>query len=505
MSDRAKPEFSLDQFSETEADEQFGLPDLKEHFADPLTPAVLRDWSARDFSSIYVRFRPHLEAHAKRFLANPSQVEEVIQDAFLYLMTSLPELDSELGVLRFLKWKVRLLALDVIRANSRTVSTPIEAHPDLESNDPEISQGLERAEEAAIVALALAKLSVRQREAIIATLYEDKPTEVVASQMGLSANAFRQLLFRARTAFKSALIGDLDTRGLAASQILSIAVRKAAQQSGRGIISVLALISFLGGITFLASVPNPSSENIAQSVAEPPMSEDELPKVESGSFAGGPDAAPTAPSETDSSQRASGLNNDWRADDPISTQVVLGVKASEGGDGLTGDPGTSEVTTTVSNFSITEEERALLLSQLDSDVVLVFGNSLEDEFENKVLEIDDSHTSLTLATMDNSVNRLNLGIRPDFSSVEFLFIENKDSQIVLAPRSVSVFQETREEGRTIQIAATDFLAGDLSGQILNLTSDTSTIFGSYLVIQIHVSPDNLITDSQVLFKTPMGS
>ena len=502
MSDKSNPEFSLDQFSKAENDEEFVLPEFREHFADTLSPAVLRDWTAKDFASVYVRFRPHLERHAGRFLANPSQVEEVVQDAFLYLMTSLPELDSELGVLRFLKWKVRLLALDAIRANSRTLITQIEAHPDLESKEPEISQGLERAEEAAIVALALAKLNVRQREAIIATLYEDKSIEVVASQMGLSVNAFRQLLFRARASFKRALVGDLDTRGLTASQILSVAVRKAAQQSGRGVISVIALISFLGGMTFLASQPNPSPESIAQSRVEFPITEEKSPQDQVGPFDGGPAPALSGPSENAPAQRAGDVLNDEKPGDPMPTQVTPDEKVDEGGDGLATDIGIAEVTTTAGTFSITEEERLLLLSQLDSDVGVVFGNSLEDEFRNGELEIDDSHSSLTFATLDSNFNRLSLGLRPDLSTVEFLFIENKASQIVLAPSSVSVFEETRQDSRVIQIAATDFLAGDLSGQILNLTSDTSTIFGAYLVIQIHLSPENLITDSQVLLKTP---
>ncbi|MEL0291699.1 MAG: sigma-70 family RNA polymerase sigma factor, partial [Aquiluna sp.] len=182
---------------EEESDEEFGMPELRVHLADSLTPAVLKDWTAADFASIYVRFRPHLERHARRFLVNPSQVEEVVQDAFLYLMTTLPELDSELGVLKFLKWKTRLLALDVIRANSKVTLAPIDESPDLASNDPELSQDLERAEDAGIVALALSKIQPRHREAIIATLYEEKSADVVAAQMGLSENAFRQLLFRA--------------------------------------------------------------------------------------------------------------------------------------------------------------------------------------------------------------------------------------------------------------------------------------------------------------------
>ncbi len=159
-------EYLLDE----ESDEEFGLPQIKER----LEPAKLKDWTASDFASIYVRFRPHLERHAKRFLVNPTQVEEVVQDAFLYLMTTLPELDSEIGVLKFLKWKTRLLALDVIRVNSRASFAPIDEVPEMAAKVDDFNQELERADDAAIVAMAMAKLNPRHREALIATLYEEK-------------------------------------------------------------------------------------------------------------------------------------------------------------------------------------------------------------------------------------------------------------------------------------------------------------------------------------------
>ena len=257
----------LESLLDEETDEEFGLPRFQEHFADSLTPAVLKDWSARDFASIYVRFRPHLERHAKRFLVNPSQVEEVVQDAFLYLMTTLPELDSELGVLKFLKWKTRLLALDVIRANSRVSIAPLDSQREFEADLPEMSQELERADDAAIVSLALAKLQPRHREALIATLYEEKSAEIVSNQMGLSENAFRQLLFRSRSAFKRALIGEVEITGLTMSEVLSIAARKAAAESGKlasvagAFLLVLALS--IGVIPNLAA--NLPEENVSQS------------------------------------------------------------------------------------------------------------------------------------------------------------------------------------------------------------------------------------------------
>ncbi len=260
----------LENLLDEESDEEFGLPEFKEHLADELTPAVLKDWTAQDFASIYVRFRPHLERHARRFLNNQTQVEEVVQDAFLYLMTTLPELDSELGVLKFLKWKTRLLALDVIRANSKRYMAPLDEQPDLAADLPEMGIELERAEDAAIVSLALAKLHPRHREALIASVYEEKSTEVVAAQLGLSENATRQLLFRARAAFKKALVGEAETAGLSISQILSLAAKKAAQESGKILGAagafLLVLAISLGVIPGL--VPSAPEE---QQVAESPL------------------------------------------------------------------------------------------------------------------------------------------------------------------------------------------------------------------------------------------
>ncbi len=263
----------LEQLLDQESDDDFGLPEFRDHFADELTPAVLKDWSAQDFASIYVRFRPHLERHARRFLNNPTQVEEVVQDAFLYLMTTLPELDSELGVLKFLKWKTRLLALDVIRANSKRYIGTIDDEPELAADLPEANEALERAEDAAIVRLALAKLPPRHREALIATIYEEKPTEVVASQLGLTENATRQLLFRARAGFKKALIGEAETAGLSMSQILSLAARKAAQDAGKvaGAVGafVLLIAVAIGVVPNLATQQQLTADAPTQTQAEP--------------------------------------------------------------------------------------------------------------------------------------------------------------------------------------------------------------------------------------------
>jgi RNA polymerase sigma factor (sigma-70 family) len=218
-------------------DAEFGQIQIKETAVQAQT---LKNWTSQDFANIYTRFRPHLERYSKRWLGNQSQIDEVVQDAFLYLMVTLPELDSEVGVLRFLKWKTRLLCLDVIRASGRAVINNIDDH-ELVADLPEISSSLEAADDAAVVRLALSKLTPRHREVLLATMYEEKSIAEVAAQVQLSENATRQLMFRARSAFKAALIGDLDTSGMSAGAILSVAARKAAAESKK--VGVQAMVT----------------------------------------------------------------------------------------------------------------------------------------------------------------------------------------------------------------------------------------------------------------------
>jgi RNA polymerase sigma-70 factor (ECF subfamily) len=227
-------------------------------------PFSIAEWSAQDFSNIYVRFRPHLERHARKFLNDPGQVEEVVQEAFLYLMTSLPELDSEIGVLKFLKWKTKMLALDVIRSSSRA---PVEVDVDsveLRANLPEPDSRLAQADDAAIVSMALAKLPLRQREALVAAVYEEKSHQAAAIQLGLSENAFRQLLHRSRAAFRKALIGEAETAGKSLSEILSIAAKKAAKESGRIASAAGAVLLILGLALALPFQPQLPAEQLSE-------------------------------------------------------------------------------------------------------------------------------------------------------------------------------------------------------------------------------------------------
>lgn len=243
---------NLNQGNAEEADDGIdSIPYFGATGLDSEQGVVLKDWSAQDFANIYVRFRPQLVLYAHKFLGEELQAEEVVHDAFLYLMTALPELDSEPGVLRFLKWKIKMLCYDISRSADSRLSVNVANFPeDIASNlDP--SDRLIRADDAAIVQLALARLSSRHREVLVATLYEEKSHDEVALQMGMDKNALRQLLFRARASFREALVGEAAVEGKTLSEILSLAMRHH-RKSARTVSSlVLLLCLYVAGLGFL--------------------------------------------------------------------------------------------------------------------------------------------------------------------------------------------------------------------------------------------------------------
>jgi RNA polymerase sigma-70 factor (ECF subfamily) len=456
--DREDP---LELLLDEESDSEFGLPEFKEHLADTLTPAVLKDWTAKDFASIYVRFRPHLERHARRYLRNNSQVEEVVQDAFLYLMTTLPELDSELGVLRFLKWKTRLLALDVIRSNSRASFTPLDEQPEFAADIPENGDALERADDAAIVALALAKLQPRHREALIATMYEEKANEVVAEQMGLSDNAFRQLLFRARASFKKALIGEAEVAGKSMAEILSIAARKAAKDSGKIIGAAGAFLLVLA--ISIGAVPGLFSPATTEQIAEPLP----VPAGESPAVVPVPEAS-TPVSEPDVSEVVSELSGE-------SAVIVPAIN-------MTQDSSKDEETE-----ALLDSMRPLLglssLQKLGADPA----GQVETQTPDQLVISNGSGVTAYLAYDLESANGIQF--------VSFRIV-SAGNEFIASPKSWIATKQTGEDGSTILfLGATSLTIGDSSGRFGNLSLDDSPVSSSKIHLEVVLDASGAVTSS----------
>ena len=478
------------EFVDGERDERFAL-----HLSEDLEPIALKDWTARDFANIYVRFRPHLERHANKYLSNPSQVDEVVQDAFLYLMTSLPELDSELGVLRFLKWKTKMLALDVIRAGARA---PIQVDSEVlersaGADDRDLNEAFERADDAAIVNLAFSKLSTRHREALVAAVYEEKSYEQAAQEMGLSENAFRQLLFRARSAFKKSLVGEAETAGLSVSQILSIAARKAASGSGKYIGSVGVLLLVLA-----LTLPGQfgGSSNVPQEVAGPAIPRVEPSQQFESSEVVTPDARAIESLEAASADTSaiqvvpfdSTIQGDNQAslqetstDEKITQEVEVPLTSTEpvGKSESDSDPG----------------YKMLLDFAERSNLVGVIGEF--GQFES----ISTDELSLISRSGENA---LMADIVLDHSdlSISYLWLElalAESQSLVLVPQTVHQEISQANGGKQLSYTATDFLVGDLVGTFGQVAANLPNLRDVAVHVAIELSDANVVESAELTF------
>lgn len=437
---------------------------------------VLKDWSAQDFANIYVRFRPHLISHARKFLREESQAEEVVQDAFLYLMTALPELDSELGVLRFLKWKTKMLCLDAIRLSQSGLSGRLVPLPDDLCDDIEVQDSLERADDAAIIRLALARLNPRHREALIATLYEGKTHEEVAEQMGVGDNALRQLLFRARASFKRALVGEAEVEGKSISEILHIASRR----SAAGVKAVTGISLSLVLLFGLVQLSIPKSEGLAE------LASSEFPR----SSAFGTYSRSFPPHSDDSDDQTTGEQLSL-SQIPVQPEAEF-VSASSAGvqsnskqesfsefdDAELVSDGFTVGSRSAASYAALDQEINDSLSVFTQDVLVT---TSEVDTQTKVL-------SFALGLGDGRVfAQLSQEDPLQVERIWVTFTSISDQELVAAPKIYFQSYSLDSDVSTTYVAATDFMVGDVEGAYDSVASTTSILFRAGLLISIEES------------------
>lgn len=447
--------------------------------------AVLADWSAEEFAKIYTLYRHHLVQQARSLLQDIHEAEDVVQEAFLYVMTSLPELDSELGVLRFLRWKTRMLCIDRLR--SQRAALPLDSWPkpeEVESGD-EPSDFLNRADDAAIVRLALAKLSPRHRQILIETIYEEKSYEEISQQLGLSSNAFRQLLFRARAAFKAALVGEADTAGMSVSQILSIGSRRL-RDSAKSAGAMKSAVVLLVSLAFVApmwrsSVSEPYAASPTPIIHEHRGSQEGL--------AGGVDYSdsPAKPFAT-----GSGL------DESPSTDVSPARVITNDGQlvGLSENPGkSSPAQSTDSQRTLDEYSSVISVSDLKNFVLEPLASStLKFSHEQTLLSSVDEDKKL-IYVRESEFLAVSIGVvHGQRIGVDFLTIQlaGEGRSVFGVPRTLST-EHAEVNGLTVlRIGATDFSVGDFSGEFDFTTAELSNSL--YIVVELTYAAEFEVTN-----------
>ncbi len=253
-------------------------------------------WTVADLSALYMANRSSLISQARRTLRNDQDATEVVQEAFLKFMLAAPELDSEDRALAYIRASINNLSLNLIRARgTRPNLIPIDSDTSEErlaeiatENYIPVDTSLSAAEDAAIVKLALSKLSPAERAALVMWEMEGRSTQEIAKELGIKESAVRHTVSRARASLRkvlSTLIVD-EKRGLTALDLLSTSYKKAselAHKSGRVAMSLVLLVTaFLGFNSMTGTesiqtvITSPVSENSGAKAEITPVAEKEV-------------------------------------------------------------------------------------------------------------------------------------------------------------------------------------------------------------------------------------
>jgi RNA polymerase sigma factor (sigma-70 family) len=218
------------------------------------------DWTVADLASLYSEYRLSLISQARRMLRSDSEANEVVQEAFIKFILAAPELDTKERALAYMRATVSNLSLNVIRARgSRPNLVALDSDTSAErlaeiavENYIPADEVINTAEDAAIIKLALSKLSPAERAALVMWEMEGRSTSEIASELGIKESAVRHTVSRARASLRrvlSELIID-EERGLTALDMLSTSYKKAseiAQKSSKVALSLLLVVTaFLG-------------------------------------------------------------------------------------------------------------------------------------------------------------------------------------------------------------------------------------------------------------------
>ncbi len=178
--------------------------DLHSRRSDSDLVALVRRGDDAAFAAIIARHRSALLAHARRIVRSPEDAEEVVQDAFVKAHAALRADTREMALSAWLHTIVRNRALDTLRRNRPQVGldlvAPFLADP---AGGPE--EAAERHAELDGLAVGLNALPRRQRDALVMHAFDGASHELIGQRLGVSANASKTLVCRARTGLRREL------------------------------------------------------------------------------------------------------------------------------------------------------------------------------------------------------------------------------------------------------------------------------------------------------------
>ena len=228
-------------------------------FSEPLPlaeliPSPRLGSDPQDFAALFIRHKWSFALHARRFLSDQRDIDEVVQEGFLKLFLALPELDTELQALAYCRRTITNLCIDRYRADQRRPHLidleHILQNPPVEDDD---TDPLVQAEDAVLVREALALLSPLHRAALVKREVEEKSLPQIALELDLPIEQVKHVLHRARRALRRLLVGTHVEPGVDLDLALVMAASKArvvraAKPTSAAALAILVVLAGLFGL-----------------------------------------------------------------------------------------------------------------------------------------------------------------------------------------------------------------------------------------------------------------
>src|SRR4051794_21380387 len=193
---------------------------------------LTRDGNERAFEAIVQRYSRPLLRYCSRLLP-AARAEDAVQQAFLSAHRAIHAGDAELNLRPWLYRIAHNSSLNLLRQNGFDHDQVSEEIDGVETPP----QAFERGERLRTVVAAVQELPDRQRDAIVLQAVEGRSYDEIATELGVSDGAVRQLLNRARTTLREAAAALTPTGLLArigSAAEAPVAERVAAVVAGTG-------------------------------------------------------------------------------------------------------------------------------------------------------------------------------------------------------------------------------------------------------------------------------
>jgi hypothetical protein len=308
--------------------------------------------------------------------------------------------------------------------------------------------------------------------------------------MGLGENAFRQLLFRSRAAFKKALIGEAEISGLSMSEVLSVAARKAAAESGKlasvaGAFLLVLALSF-GVIPNLTS--NVSEENI--SLPQPAVAESQVTELSPGE-----DSLGISEEEPEYLGEITPLESSDGGKVADEVEVVAGeTENAVSPKGLVAKP--PEVTPATAD---TPEEGIILAGLRNTLGASAAMQLASTGGSTAALDRSGSKGTLSIITGSGLKGVISYDLDSDSGIQRVWFEINIDGESFISAPMAWFAKKTENADGTLQLdyAATDLLIGDTSGNYDFIAIGDSVLSRSAIQISLIFGKDGAALDSSM--------